>query len=102
METIKKKITKATFKKFVQDNKNELFLTVGSHFDGMTDCVENIKDIPHKVKVPAVYTNDYTLGIPGVWLVHGSRNWFKHYEDELFVGISVSNCCGSFTVATIK
>ena len=42
---------------------------------------------------------DNNLGIQGVWLVNGSRDSFREYDDGDFRGIHVYNCCGSFTVA---
>ena len=97
-----KRITLATFKKFIRDNKNNLFIMVQSSFDGMVDCISNVKDIPHKVEVPDVYDNKNTLGIEGVWLVGSSRDYFKAFEDDMFNGIEVSNSCGCFKVGIIK
>lgn len=42
---------------------------------------------------------DNNLGIQGVWLVNGSRDSFTAYDDGVFQGIHVYNCCGSFVVA---
>lgn len=97
----KPKITRATLKSFITKNKENLFILCKSTFDGMTDCIQPIKQVPHK----ATFTNKFvkhTLGINGVWLVGSSRDWFRLFEDELLRGIEVSNSCGNFIVAVIK
>jgi hypothetical protein len=94
------KITLATFKSFVRKNRSELFIKVRGSFDGMTDGVEfdsNATFKPAKDSLGGCPEND--LGIGGVWLVKGSRDYFKAFEGEGFYGIEVSNCCGYFTVA---
>jgi vesicle coat complex subunit len=92
------KITRATFKSFVNKNKENLLVKVKSNFDGMVDCVTEVKD----TFTPATKSNlseKYTLGIQGIWLVGQSRDWFKEYKESGLTGIEVSNCCGSFVVA---
>lgn len=95
----KKKITLATFKSFARRNKGELFVNVNSSFDGMVDgCTSQ-----HYGFVPVTEHADHaenTLGIPGVWLVHGSRDHFTAYDDGVYAGIKVCNCCGHFILAT--
>lgn len=95
------KITKATFKSFVNKNKDRLFIKTLSSFDGMTDCVTEVKDnfspaiaSDHALKQPA-----YTLGLHGIWLVGQGRDYFEPYEAEGFKGYEVYNSCGSFIVA---
>ena len=99
-----KKITRATFKSFVKKNRNNLLINCKSRFDGMTDCVEHSRDSKfEEVKDTELkFQNDYNLGVNGIWLVGSSRDYFTAYEDEFFVGISVSNCCGSFVIAIRK
>ena len=100
-----KKITLATFKKFIRENEGKLFIYNRSDFDGMTDCVTSCKGVMQKVKYmePANgYARPNTLGIKGVWLVGDSRDYFNVFNDEVFKGIEVSNCCGSFSLAVIK
>lgn len=93
-----KKVTKATFKSFITKNADRLMVKVRSQFDGMTDCV-----VPCASGfVPAQKDTEWsqhTLGIRGVWLVGGSRNWFTPYNENGFTGIKVTNCCGSCIVA---
>ncbi len=43
MKTATKKITKATVKSFIKNNIENLYINVTSDFDGMTDCVEQVK-----------------------------------------------------------
>lgn len=104
MKTMTKKITLATFKSFVKKNRQDLFILNKSDFDGMQDCVTSCNSTPRKAEErPATgYELPNTLGIKGIWLVLDSRDWFKDYEDAMFKGIAVSNCCGSFVVCVIK
>jgi hypothetical protein len=96
-----KKITLATLKSFIRKNNGNLYINVTSDFNGMTDCVEQVSNGVSK----CVYENEYeryTLGIKGVWVVGGTRNYFTSFEDDKFKGIKVSNCCGSFVVMVVK
>ena len=102
MDTMTKKITKATFKAFVNKNRENLFILVKSDFDGMVDGVVECKGTPQKARPSDLGHSENTLGINGVWLVGRSRDYFSHYEDEVFRGIKVYNCCGSFIVGVIK
>lgn len=103
METTKQKITKATFKSFIKKNKDNLYVMVKTDFDGMQDCVVKVDDLPHKAESASEnYLFENTCGIKGVCLVNGSRNWFTHYEDDMFIGIIYSNCCGSGIIAKMK
>lgn len=91
------KITKSTFKSFLRKNPT-FMLQVGSRFDGMTDCVQQVKDSfsrPRKADYPC----DNNLGFAGMWLVGGGRDYFYEFNEGGLRGIRVSNCCGSFTVA---
>ena len=92
-----KKITLATFKKFIKD-MDGLYINVTSSFDGMTDCCESIRDGFQKARAADhVYPNN--LDIEGVWCVLQSRDWFYPYSDSTLSGIRVSNSCGAFIVA---
>ena len=95
-----KKITLATLKSFI--NKNEVYVKMESSFDGMSDMVEYDKNAKY---MPAQKTDSNianTLGVNGLWVVGGSRNYFKYFEDENFYGIDVYNCCGSSLIAIKK
>lgn len=99
-----KKITKATFKKFLRDNKN-LYIRNISSFNGMIDghsseCDNGFTRL-EKIKEKK-YISDNNLGYVGVYLVGGSRDYFTYYENELLEGIYVSNCCDYFIVARDK
>lgn len=98
-----KKITKATFKAFINANKPNLFILRKTDFDPMTDGLTSIANVPHKIEIePSLHLHDTTLGIKDVWLVGGGRDYFKAYEDEMFKGIECVNCCGRFILAVIK
>jgi hypothetical protein len=101
------KITLATFKKFIKQNYTDLLINVKSSFDGSTDCVERLHDGFKKATTDKTVSkntsyHDATLGINGVWLVRGSRDFFNSFENETLKGIEVSNCCGTFIVAITK
>jgi hypothetical protein len=93
-----KKITLATVKKFVRENKGELFINVKSAFSGMTDGCE-YRNNGFELAKPTTDHIDHTLGISGAWLVGSSRNYFTPYNDGELTGITVSNSCGHFVLA---
>jgi hypothetical protein len=99
MQPLPAKITAATFKSFIRKNRAQLYIKVRGSFDGMTDGIEFSRNAEFRPAVDGEYTNENNLGIAGVWLVKGSRDYFKAFEGEGFYGIEVSNCCGYFTVA---
>ena len=99
---MEKKITKATFRSFINKNRAKLFVKVLSSFDGMTDCVQQSERSQFIPAGKASYAPNHNLGIQGVWLVNGSRDFFSHYEDAEFVGLKFYNCCGSGVVAIRK
>lgn len=95
------RLTLASLKKFVRDNREGLHIKVRSDFDAMTDCVQqNPNSTFRPVEADTFRSQEHTLGIRGAWLVLGSRDYFKAYEEEGFKGIEVYNCCGSFILAT--
>ena len=95
-----KKITLATVKSFIRKSNN-LHIKFLSSFDGMVDCVMPSEQNDFSPTLPSDRHHENTLGIHGAWFTHG-RNWFESYECERFKGIKVSNCCGSFILATPK
>lgn len=96
-----KKITKATFKSFIKKNGDQLFIKVRASFDGQIDGLAWYKgDFMPAIKKEEFF--EHTLNIKGVWLVGGGRDYFKSYEDENYIGIGVSNCCGYFQIAIKK
>lgn len=95
-----KKITLATLKSFIKKNKDngQLHINVRGAFDGMVDGVRYDSNSSF---VPATKSDGYaaTLGIQGVWVVRGGRDFITAYNNNGFVGYHVSNCCGSFILA---
>lgn len=94
------KITLATVKKFIRDNRAALLIDTESRFDGMTDCVESCKD---RSFTPALTPDEgqnhsNKLGVQGAWFVFGSRDSFTSFERDGVRGIRVYNCCGSFSL----
>jgi hypothetical protein len=76
---------------------------VNAEFDSMSDCVRTADGAWRMVDQSAIELDKpYTMGIDGVWLVGGGRDWFEHYETDAVIGIRGFNCCGSFTVAVAK
>lgn len=94
------KITKSTFKSFVRKNREHLLISRPSNFDGMQDCVVSCDATFVPAEESACAEN--TLGIKGIWLVNGSRDYFDHYEKDGLVGIRVYNCCGTSIAAVRK
>jgi len=97
------KITLATFKSFIKKNQDKLLIKVSSNFDGMVDGIvcSNDKSFTN-IKKSDFGDARYDLGICGVWLVGSGRDYFSKLELDGLEGIEVSNCCGSFTLATPK
>ena len=94
-----KKITLATVKSFIRKNEESLFIDLRSRFDGMTDCCESVRD-GFQPAEKTTWAENNTLGISGAWFVKRSRDYFSAYDDGIYSGISVSNSCGHFVLAT--
>jgi hypothetical protein len=95
--------TKTNFKSFIQKNAANLLVKVNSEFDSMSDCVRTADGAWRMVEQSAIELDKpYTMGIDGVWLVGGGRDWFEHYETDAVIGIRGFNCCGFFTVAVAR
>lgn len=91
-----KKITRATFKSFINKNRENLFIEIKNSFDGMTDGCEPVNSgIKPAGKTECSVDNDF--GINGVWLVGGNDS-FSFIETGEYFGIHVYNCCVSFNV----
>jgi hypothetical protein len=92
-------MTRTNFKKLLKE-KN-LFINVKSSFDGMVDgCEPQYKGF-QPVKTTDLHIEN-TLGIEGLWLVNGGRDYFRAYEDEKLQGIEITNCCGRSIIAKEK
>lgn len=98
-----KKITVATVKSFIRKAKaaGTLLVRCDSSFDGMTDCVERNRDA--KFFAPQdERDHGNNMGLRGIYFVGQSRDWCKAFDDGEHAGFEVSNCCGSWVVATKK
>ena len=91
-----KKITLATLKSFIRKNANSLYIKTKSRFDGMTDCVQEVQD-----QFTTILAEN-AIGLKGAYLVGDSRNHFWNFENDNFVGIEISNCCGRSILAVKK
>jgi hypothetical protein len=91
-----KRITLATLKSFIRKNANFLYIKSKSRFDGMTDCVQEVQD-----QFTSILAEN-AIGLKGAYLVGGSRNRFWNFENDNFVGIEISNCCGRSIIAIKK
>ena len=117
-----KKITRATLKSFIKNNIGALYVMRESAFNGMTDGVDYFPQ-SERVFLPAVQAyrtgeprtekpfkvigqDNHDLGIDGVWLTGSTRgrggDYFKFFEDEIYIGIEFFNCCGSGKIAIKK
>jgi len=103
METLKStsKITIATLKAFAKRNADKLFAKTESSFDGMTDCVESVKGGFKPTKITE-RTGYFRTGIQGIYTVGSSRDYLTIYEDSIYFGIEVYNCCGTTILAVKK
>lgn len=99
---MQKKITKATFKSFIKKNLDNLYLKTKSSFNPMCDGVEYMGKADFLKADLAKSYSENNCGIEGVWLVGSSGNSFELFDSELFEGIEVYNCCGSFILAKPK
>jgi hypothetical protein len=96
------KITLATVKKFIRQNRNNLFIKQKSRFDGMYDCVMDNKNAEFRQVAPESidFEKSNTFGIPGAWFVGSSRDYFNEYSDDNYIGYTVYNCCGQCVIVT--
>jgi len=96
-----KKITRATFKSFINKNRENLFLNVTSSFDGMQDCCTN-QNGGFQPAIAKDFCSENTFNIDGLWLVGRGDDYFQAWENDVFKGIVYSNCCGRGIVAIKK
>lgn len=98
--TANKRITLATIKKFIRDNKQNLYALCQSSFDGMTDCVESRKEGWVKVDGAKIdFSKEQNLGIAPIWFVRESRDNFEIYDENGMKGYRIFNSCGSSVIA---
>ena len=91
------KITVATVKSFIKNNRAALLVNQTSSFDGMVDGVRGCHD-GFSAAVETKCSPNHDLGISGVWLVGQSRDYCGAYAKNGIKGFVVDNCCGSFIV----
>lgn len=96
-----KKITLTTLKGFAKRNENNILAKTVSSFNGMIDCVDEVKDSFKKTEITDK-KRYYSTGIQGIYTVGSSRDCFEIYEDEIYFGIEVYNCCGTTILAIRK
>jgi hypothetical protein len=99
-----KKITLATIKKFIRENRDNLLIKNISEFSGMTDGIEFSRDQSFRPAVKPIpdWNAKNMLDIQYAWFVGGSRDSFNRYDDNQHTGFEVYNCCGHFVLAVTK
>ncbi len=93
------KITKTTFKSFLRKNAGNLYILRKSSFSGMTDCVEQLENKGFEPIEATDRCIENSLGISGLWLANGGRDYFTEYNSGQFSGFEVYNCCGTTIIA---
>ena len=91
------KITLTTIKKFIKENKDKIYIQNITHFNGMTDGIDNCENqnfyLSEQTEIKQKqYGRDNTLGLKGAYFVFFNENNFEGYQ--------VSNCIGHFVIAT--
>ena len=98
-----KKATRATLKSFVRKNRSNLLIKVNSTFNGMVDCVMPVEgEAEWNPALDTERSSSNTLGVQGIWLVLGDGDSIERFETDTLEGLSVYNCCGSFSVSVRK
>lgn len=92
----------ATIKSWVKKSSGKIYIKNESSFDGMVDCVMPVRDSSFQLANNTERNIENTLGINGAWFVRQSDDFLKEYENDVYKGYSVSNCCGSFILAIKK
>jgi len=93
-----KKITKATFRNFINKNRERLYIKVTSRFNGYVDMIESQDEEFEK----AIFNATSMMGVAGLYLVGQSRDYFAAYDDGIYTGIQYNNCVGSGVIAVRK
>lgn len=95
------KITRATIKSFIKKNFSNLFIRNISDFDGMIDGMKYHNNAKFRKAISTDRDEKYTFGIDGAYILP-SRNLFKAFENEEYIGFNVWNCCGEFDIVIKK
>ena len=96
-----KKITLATLKSFMKKSET-LFIKNTRVFDWMTDSVTGV----HNTNYDPIRKNEidfeqkHTFWIEWLRLVWWGRDHFKYFEEDVYYGIEVWNCCGACRIVT--
>ena len=101
---IMKKITLTTIKKFIKENKGKIYIKNISHFNGMTDGIDNCENqnfyLSEQTEIKQKqYGRDNTLGLKGAYFVFDTRDYFNTFNENNFKGFTISNCIGHFVIA---
>ncbi len=91
--------TLATIKSFIKKNADNLYIKKLNSFDGMCDGISDRSAHPFTQVAVNPELADRRLGIAGAWFTPGG-NLFTPYDDGVFKGFDVYNCCGNFVIAT--
>jgi hypothetical protein len=92
------KTTLATIKSFIKKNSNNLYLMRYHKFDSSYD---GIRLDPNPAFEQVTYnpvSDSHRLGIDGAWFTYGGNN-FTPYDDGVYKGFNVYNCCVNFVIA---
>ena len=105
MERKMTKITLTTIKKFIKENKNNIYIKNITHFNGMTDGIDNCENqnfyLSEQTEIKQKqYGRDNTLGLKGAHFVFDSKDYFETFNENNFKGFKISNCIGHFVIAT--
>lgn len=95
-----KKVTLATVRSFIKRNLKDLHQQTLSRFDGMTDCVQRNENAAFRpANIEKFNEKDASqMGIPGVWFVRDSRDYFTVINTPEWFGYEVYNCCGNWQI----
>lgn len=93
-----KKITIATVKSFIKKSGSKLHILTQERFDGMQDMVCATGNTEFSPVIPTTF-DSRTLGVCGAVFVRGGRDYCAEYNNGVFSGIRISNCCTSFILA---
>ena len=98
------KITLSTIKSFIKREmaKDNLYISKKADFDGMQDMVDDCRDTSFKKAVKDETNPRNRQGVSGAWFVGQSRDSFREYADNNFIGYEIFNCCGKFILAFHK
>lgn len=95
--TSEKRTTIATIKSFIRKAGDGLYIR--DRGNGQYRPGENGQFI--RAEVDTEHTRN-SLGVRFAWFVGHSRDYFSAYDDGVFAGFEITNCCGHFILAVKK